>query len=776
MNTPTTLARIHTLPVIAILHSPVFRLFSILFAALLVCVLAGASLAQQGQGAEATISGKGEIEAVVKTLEDPAKRAELVKALKVMAKAQEEDQADSQLKSVAAQMLNDIARQVDSVSDSVVSIAGTINEVPVVASWVKTEIEDPKARKMWTDVGINLVLTLGLGYLAFYLMRLALVRSKRAVAQHQQSTLWARLLRLVLLLILDILPIVAFGVVAYLTLGMVSPRQKTRLVALAWVNAFLISHTIIAVFSMAYAPQAPALRPIRISEESASYLDIWTKRLTYTTIYGYFALQAALLLGLPSQAYDSLLRLLGLFVTMLVIILIMQNRSTVAEYLTTLLQEKRSDGDQEDPAKSRMAATRQRAKGLLHRLAAVWHLLASFYVLLLFGVWALRIPGGFFFLFKATALSVVSLLVLRLALGLLNTVFKRGFQIGDELKTRLPGLEKRANQYISTVHTALRIGCYFFALLLIMQAWGLDTIGWITSESGRIIGGTIASVAGILIVTFVIWESVNSLIENNLTPKTTGTGSEVSARTRTLLTVARKALAIVLIVVSSLMVLDQLGINIAPLLAGAGVLGLAIGFGSQKLVQDVITGIFILLEDQMAVGDVVDLGGLAGEVEAVSIRTVRLRDVAGVVHTIPFSAISTVSNKTKDFSYYVMDVGIGYRENVDEVMQILKDLGTELQQDPLHGPRILEPLEVMGVNAFMDSAVVIRARLKTVPNKQWNVGREFNRRMKLKFDELDIEIPFPHQTIYFGVDKKGDAPSARVAIHQESTQPVAAAK
>jgi len=196
-----------------------------------------------------------------------------------------------------------------------------------------------------------------------------------------------------------------------------------------------------------------------------------------------------------------------------------------------------------------------------------------------------------------------------------------------------------------------------------------------------------------------------------------------------------------------------------------GVFGVAIGFGSQKLVQDIITGVFILLGDMMSVGDVVKLGDRAGLVEAISIRNVRLRDLSGTVHTIPFSSISSVSNLTKDFSYYVFDIGVAYREDVDQVMDVLKEIGDQLQQDPNVGPLILAPLEVLGVDSFGDSAVVVKARIKTVPIQQWTVGRAFNRRIKQRFDELGIEIPFPHRTIYFGQDKQDQAPPARVQLN-----------
>jgi small conductance mechanosensitive channel len=225
------------------------------------------------------------------------------------------------------------------------------------------------------------------------------------------------------------------------------------------------------------------------------------------------------------------------------------------------------------------------------------------------------------------------------------------------------------------------------------------------------------------------------------------------------------------------MILSELGLNIAPLLAGAGVVGLAIGFGAQKLVQDVINGAFILFQDLMSVGDVVRLGETAGVVEALSIRTVRLRDLAGVVHTIPFNSIEAVSNLTREFSFHVFDLGIAYREDVDEVIGIIKAVGEELQGDAEIGALILEPLEVFGLDQFGDSAIVIKGRIKTKPIKQWQVGRAFNRLIKRRFDENNIEIPFPHQTLYFGQDKDGSAPPAFLRLEQmlEASQATASA-
>jgi len=233
---------------------------------------------------------------------------------------------------------------------------------------------------------------------------------------------------------------------------------------------------------------------------------------------------------------------------------------------------------------------------------------------------------------------------------------------------------------------------------------------------------------------------------------------ETQKRAQTLGSVVSHAVNGVILIVASLMILERLGIDIGPVLAAAGVLGLAVGFGAQDLVRDVISGFFILLEDQIRVGDVVQLGDMGGAVEKVNLRLVVLRDLSGNVHYVRNGHISTVTNKTKEYSRYVFDVGVAYREDVDEVIAVMKEVDEEMRKDPLFAGVILEPLEILGLNEFGDSAVVIRARNKTAPGSQWSTGREFNRRLKKVFDARDIEIPFPHVTLYLGKDKRGEAP------------------
>jgi small conductance mechanosensitive channel len=216
-------------------------------------------------------------------------------------------------------------------------------------------------------------------------------------------------------------------------------------------------------------------------------------------------------------------------------------------------------------------------------------------------------------------------------------------------------------------------------------------------------------------------------------------------------------------------ILGELGVEIGPVLAAAGIAGLAVGFGAQSLVKDVINGFFILLEDQIRVGDVVKVAGQGGVVEKVNLKMTVLRDFSGNVHYVPNGSIDLVTNMTKEYSRYVFEIGVAYREDVDEVSAVIREVDEDLRNDPDFCQDILEPIEVFGLDQFGDSALIIKARVKTKPIKQWRVAREFNRRLKRKFDEKNIEIPFPHVTLYMGQDKQGEAAPMRVTMKQSAS-------
>jgi len=229
--------------------------------------------------------------------------------------------------------------------------------------------------------------------------------------------------------------------------------------------------------------------------------------------------------------------------------------------------------------------------------------------------------------------------------------------------------------------------------------------------------------------------------------------NETTLRLKTLSSLFKWVGSIVIVCVVIYMILDNFGIDMAPILAGAGILGLALGFGGQYLIRDIINGVFILIEGQYRINDVIKVGEHAGLVEQVNLRYTRLRDMEGRVIYIPNGKVETVINFTQEFAQAVLQIGVAYKENVDQVMVVLSEIGAEMRQDEYFGQLILDDMEMLGVDDFADSQVTIKCRMKTLPIKQWQVAREFRRRVKNKFDELDIEIPFPHRTVYEGKQK-----------------------
>ena len=238
---------------------------------------------------------------------------------------------------------------------------------------------------------------------------------------------------------------------------------------------------------------------------------------------------------------------------------------------------------------------------------------------------------------------------------------------------------------------------------------------------------------------------------------------EAIKRVGTLARAFRYIGTVVIAIVAAMLVMNELGISIAPVLATAGVAGIAIGFGAQSLVKDYFAGLFILVEDQIRQGDVVQVAGIGGLVEEVTLRHVRLRDFDGHVHFVPNGEIKIVTNRTRDFAQAVIEVGVAYREDTDEAFAVMREVGEAMRADPAWAPRLAADLEIIGVERWADSAVVLRGRFKVVPPiEQWNVRREFLRRLKKAYDARGIEIPFPHLTLYPGVAKDGSAPALQV--------------
>jgi len=263
----------------------------------------------------------------------------------------------------------------------------------------------------------------------------------------------------------------------------------------------------------------------------------------------------------------------------------------------------------------------------------------------------------------------------------------------------------------------------------------------------------------ITLILLIAWVGVILLkkflrrLESRLLKKSKEDGepaSESEKRIETIIRLIQQAAMLALWVTACLIILKELNIDIAPIIASAGIVGLAVGFGAQNLVRDMISGFFIILENQIRVGDVAIINGTGGLVEQINFRTIVLRDLGGVVHIFPNGTITTLSNLTNEWSAYILEIGVAYKEQTDTVIEIMHEVGRSMRTDETYGRLMIEDPEIFGVDKFADSAVIIKGRIKTKPIRQWEVGREYLRRIKLAFDENNIEIPFPHRTVYYG--------------------------
>ncbi len=726
---------------------------------------AAPSAAPQGPAIE-------QIEGLVSTLEDPQARAKLVEQLKTLLAAQKgataqpaapETPSDLLPDALASRTLAYLAQHVEDASKQLLLVANAFSDLPAVAEWMRRQVDDPSARERWTQLSLDLVMIVIAGAVVSRFASWMLRHPRRAIEAKRCERMSGKLTFLLLRLMLEMVPVVAFALVSYgiLMLGeavMLSVGSRVRHVVVDIIAATVVVQLVLVAASFLFAPSAPGLRLTRMRDETAAYGYVWTRRLAIVGVYGYFLADGAFVFGLALGAYGALLKLLGLAMAAMLVILILQNRTAVAEWLRG--NPLSGDGDPAETSEREADGQGAVMRSARRRLADVWHVLAITYVAVAFGAWVLNVYDGFEYLAKATVGSIAIFVIARLLVSGINRALRRGFRISPELSAQFPSLEARANRYIPVLHRIVKAVIWTVAVLMILNAGGVDTLAWIETPVGRRVVRSVATISVMLAVAVVAWEVVSALIERFLRgTEVQGTRIERSARMRTLLPLLRNAFLVVLVTMVSLITLAELGVNIAPLLAGAGVVGLAVGFGSQTLVKDVITGLFILFEDTISVGDVVDVGGgHSGVVEAISIRTIRLRDTAGAVHSVPFNTVTTVKNLTKDYSFSVFDISVSYGEDPDRVCGVLKEVGESLQADPLFAYDILAPLEVMGVERFAETAVVIRARFKTRPIKQWNVGREFNKRMKKAFDEQGISIHYPQMRLI--MDKQQGDPVA----------------
>ncbi len=667
--------------------------------------------------------------------------------------------------SLGAQLLISISKWVTDATHEVSWAARSVTHFPALWYWLVRTTTDPFYYNQLLDIAWKFALAFGCAFAVEWLIWWALQRPLRALEgriprvgklapaamtvsdppssaadvapAHDPHRRRLRLMRLgqsllrlpyvMARLVMELLPVLAFAVVGSFMLGtQIGEGAMTRLVILAILNAYALSRVLICVVRALIGP----LGVFSTREETAAYVEVWARRIVAVAVSGITFANVALLLGLHPAAYAAVLRLVMLAVHLLLIVVILQCRAPVARVIRA------------PRGQSGAFAT------VRNRVAALWHYAAVFVVLGLWMVWALNINEGHTLLLQYVVGTVAVVLLARLLLFVLVGLIDRGFRINADVLQRFPGLETRANRYLPLLRRVASWVVTVLAVIALLQVWGVDIVTlFYGGQIGSRLLSAILTVGVVIVISIAIWEVTNAVMDRRLISLTRDGHAAQAARLRTFQPILRTALLTLTLAVVVLTVLSEIGINIAPLLAGAGIVGIAVGFGSQKLVQDLITGLFLLLENAVQVGDVVTVSGLTGTVEDLSIRTIRLRASDGSVHIVPFSAVTSVTNASRGAGNASVNVSVSFKENTDQVGQLLKDIVKEMRDEAEYKPLIRSDLELWGVDKVDGSMATLVGQIRCTHGGRWPVQREFNRRMKLRFQENGIEIASNSQTI-----------------------------
>jgi len=539
---------------------------------------------------------------------------------------------------------------------------------------------------------------------------------------------WARRFGFAILhLALALLPIIGFGLTIALTLGfglVVSRQAQLSVTGIA--NAYLLCRFSLEAVRFLIAPEAPPLRLIHMQDERAIRLMAWIALLLGSGAAGFIIVSVSEILGLSPPGARAVTALFGLLIHIELAIAVWQSRFVVAGWIR---------------GRRKTTYTASFRNGL----ASIWHYLALFYILALWIALAGGVHNAFGFLLRVIVVFIAALAFGARAWRGSTHLLDRLFPDPDSGVARHPKFAARARAYNPLVRVLIRVVIAVLVLIAILLGWGINVLPWLLNDpiSRALIIAFISIIITVAAALF-LWEVCNAYLLARIERLSSTGRTRQASRLRTLLPMLRATIGVVIGLTAGLICLSKIGVNAAPLLAGAGVVGIAVGFGSQKLVQDIITGLFLLLEDAMQVGDVVTLASMTGTVERLSIRTIRLRGGDGSVNIIPFSAVTTVTNMTRDFGYAQISIQVAYEEDLPHVYAVMTDIARTMRAEPAWGAMIRDDLQIFGLDEFGASALVITGQIRTGPGQHWAVRREFYARAKRRFEEENIEIPYTY--------------------------------
>jgi len=693
-----------------------------LFAVALICVLAGFTLMPTDALAQADPPSASQ--ALIDILQDDVARAALIEQLQ--AAVPEGPQTEVVEKTVAQQIVSEVTTAVTALSDVVRRMVTEIGRVMRLLDGVTL------TGLSVSSEFITLLMVIGAVIVTSQLGKMAL---DRVIARNKVTALTPVRKRFGLIVLYGFLRLIGLAVAWGVGYGVAAWRSAPGTGPAPTEAIFL---TTVLVFGLCRIVLRLVLTPDREREPSLSHLHPRAQEAIYRSLRGFIgALVFSFMFILPLVrqwiGFVTERPARTLLATILLVMAIVMLKRILA-----VLDKSRNTGDADDMGTGEMLS-----RGVQSAWLAIWPPLAAVYVIYCWLIAVTRprelseiVLGGTIASVGAVALALLSLWMFRLAASLY-------VKMPASIDRLMPDLARRISRVSRWLAGILAVLVMASAALTALAAWSVvDPYRWLSDPDVQLVFWRIVSAMLLAVMLALLWALIASFVDQRLR----GAALLDNNRARTLLGLFRNAFTIFVAVLGTMVVLSQLGIDIAPLLAGAGVIGLAIGFGSQKLVQDIITGVFIQLENAINEGDVVGVAGITGGVEKLSIRSVRLRTLDGAVHIVPFSSVDTVTNLTRDFSFHMAEIGVAYKEKVPDVIAAMQAAFDTLRAGP-HGIDIIDDFEMHGVTALGDSSVTVRARIKTRPGKQWALGRDYTALVKEEFDARGIEIPFPHRQI-----------------------------
>ncbi|WP_334034541.1 mechanosensitive ion channel family protein [Burkholderia cepacia] len=544
----------------------------------------------------------------------------------------------------------------------------------------------------------------------------------------RHTTLLHRMPRALVSLALRAVPLLVFVGVASLTMSAIGETGTPIESALeALIDIYVICRLVTIVSRLFFQPDARQLRLLHISDAWADFAQRSIARIVIVVGACTAAVEIAASFGLSEAGHVALLKAVALVGHLMVSALILRSRQPVAAQI-------RAAGD--DRASFEMVA---------NALADAWAPVSVFIVMALWFVWALDVHNGYRVLITLGGRSIAVMIGMRMVSIVVFGALARLFQGRDEDRTLV---HLHAYRYYPLLRQIVSGAIGIVTFVLLLQIWGVPIFrAFETGTIGHRLASALVTIAIAAIVALLVWEAANIAIERRLQRWTREGNLVRAARLRTLLPMLRSLLFVMIALVVVLTGLSQLGVNVGPLLAGASIFGVALGFGSQKLVQDFITGIFLLMENAMQVGDWVTLAGVSGTVEYLSIRTVRLRASDGSLYTIPFSSVTTVNNTNRGLGNAAVKISIAYGEDIDRAIATLKEIGAALRDDPKYRDGILSDFSYWGIDQVDGAALALSGQMQCTDSTRWSVQREFNRRIAETFRERGIRIANPQRSV-----------------------------